>query len=137
MLDIETSEFKKRFVTLLLGARNLPKKHKSLHVLLISSILHLEPDEKYTENALNDELQKWTTRFGDDFGLDYVTLRRYLVDAGYLTRDPAGEHYQLQTTNLPYTFDPEIRELDLEELLKEEERARELRKQQYLKKTVK
>ena len=137
MSHIKISEFKKCFATLLLGGHDLPKKQKNLHILLISSILNLESNRQYAENELNNELQKWTNCFGNDFGLDHVTLRRYLVDAHYLKRDPAGEYYELQTTDLPYTFDPEIQELNLEELVREEKKVRELKKQQYMQKTGK
>ena len=133
MPHITASQFADRFVSLILGGRDMPKKHLDRHILLISSILKLDPGRQYSESELNDQLLKWTSRFGPNFGLDHVTLRRFLVDERYLKRDTAGTAYQRETTALPYTFDPSIESLDLEELIHEARREREKRKQQHLK----
>jgi hypothetical protein len=82
--------------------------------------------------VLDDELRKWTTRFGSSVNLDHVSLRRFLVDEHYVQRDSAGQSYRLKTTDWPYTFDPSIRALDLEALIDEGRAARELKKQQYM-----
>jgi hypothetical protein len=91
------------------------------------------PSRTYSENEINDELQKWSVPFGDNFGLDHVTLRRYLVDEMYIKRDIAGKLYELGTSDLPYTFDQSKKELDLKELINEGMKEKELRKQQYAK----
>ena len=133
MPHITEAQFTDRFASLVLGGRELPKKQLDRHILLISSILKLEPGRRYSENELNDELRTWTSRFGGPFGLDHVTLRRYLVDEKYLARDPAGGTYELAPDGLPYTFDPALRALDLDQLVSAAKQARELKKQQYLK----
>jgi hypothetical protein len=133
MPHITEAQFTDRFASLALGSRELPKKQLDRHILLISSILKLEPGRRYSENELNDELRTWTSRFGGPFGLDHVTLRRYLVDEKYLPRDPAGGTYELATNGLPTTFDTSIRALDLDQLVSAAKQARELKKQQYLK----
>ena len=132
MTQITASQFKNRFVSLILGGRDLPKKRIDRHILFISSTLKLAADRQYTESELNDELRKWTTLFGSNFYLDHVSLRRFLVDEQYIKRDTAGGSYHLATTNLPYTFDRSIETLDLEELINEARTARELKKRQYL-----
>ena len=133
MSHLTASQFTDRFASLVLAGRELPKKHLDRHILFISAILKLEPGRPYSEKEINEELQVWIIRFGRNFGLDHVTLRRYLVDEKYLARDAAGGTYQLATEGLPYTFDVSIRELDLEKLVAEARQARELKKQQYLK----
>ena len=133
MSHITASQFTDRFVSLVLAGRELPKKQLDRHILLLSSILKLEPGRKYSEKELNEELQIWVIHFGRSFGLDHVTLRRYLIDEKVLIRDPAGGTYELAADGLPYTFDESIRALDLEKLVAEAKQARELRKQQYLK----
>ena len=135
MAHITGSQFKNRFVSLIIGGRDFPKKSIDRHILLISSILGLDSHRQYTESELNDELRKWTTLFGGNFNLDYVSLRRFLVDEQYIRRDTAGGSYELATTNLPFTFDRSIETLDLEELINEARIARELKKQQYISKT--
>ncbi|MBI3942894.1 MAG: DUF2087 domain-containing protein [Chloroflexi bacterium] len=133
MSHITVDQFKDRFVALVLGGRDLPKKRMDLHTLLISATLKLEPARKYSENELNIELRKWAKLFGGNFKLDFISLRRFLVDEGYLRRDAAGGSYELVTTDLPETFDPSIASLDLEELIYQAKEARELKKSQYVK----
>jgi len=135
MSHITASQFTDRFVALILGGRELPKKQLDRHILLISAILRIEPGRQYSEKGINEELQLWTIRFGRNFGLDYVTLRRYLVDEKYLVRDSTGGTYELAATGLPYTFDASITDLDLDELVSAARQARELKKQQYLNRT--
>lgn len=132
MSHIAESQFTDRFVALILAGRELPKKPLDRHILLISSILKIQPGRQYSEKEINEELQIWIIHFGRSFGLDHVTLRRYLVDEKYIIRDPAGGTYELAANGLPYTFDQSIRELDLERLVSEAKQARELKKQQYL-----
>jgi hypothetical protein len=133
MSHLTASQFTDRFVSLVLAGRELPKKQLDRHIVLISSILKLDPGRPYSEKEINEELQIWIIRFGRSFGLDHVTLRRYLVDEKYLARDAAGGTYQVAAEGLPYTFDESLRELDLEKLVAEARQARELKKQQYLK----
>lgn len=133
MDTITVPYFKKRFVSLILGARNLPKKQADMNILLLSAVLKLDPERAYAESELNEELQKWSAAFGENFGLDHVTLRRYLVDGKLLERDPAGDRYSVGG-NPPFSFEPTIRELDLEDVVMKEIEAQEIRKQQYLKK---
>ncbi|MCJ7716106.1 MAG: DUF2087 domain-containing protein [Anaerolineales bacterium] len=135
MEHITTSKFTNRFVSLILGARNFPKKSLDRHILFISSILGLDPGHKYSENELNDELRKWADQFGGNFGLDHVTLRRFLVDEKYLKRDLSGKSYELETVDLPYTYDQSIRKLNPKELIGEAIKVQELRKKQYMKKS--
>ena len=134
MPHLSTSQFTERFISLVLGARDLPKKPSDRHILFVSAVLRLEPGRQYAESELNDKLMKWSDRFGRNFGLNHVTLRRFLVDEGYLRRDSYGKAYQLAVDALPYTFDPALRELDLEALIAEARRARDARKQQFMKK---
>ena len=132
MPHISESQFRSRFATLILGGRNLPKKQLDLHILYISAILGLDPRRQYSETELNEELRTWTESYGHNFGLDHVTLRRYLIDAGYIQRDAAGTSYALATTDPTYSFDPSIWQLDLQEVINEAKEERERRKEQYL-----
>lgn len=134
MPHIDESQFTKRFVSLIIGGQGFPKKELDRHVLLISAALRLEPQRQYTESELNDKLRWWTARFGDPVNLDHVTLRRFLVDDGYLRRDTAGRAYEV-TAEWPYTVDPSVKSLDLEALIAEARTARELKKQHYMGKT--
>jgi hypothetical protein len=133
MTHITDSQFRERFAALYFGGQDLPRKPLDRQIVLISAIVGLERQRKYSEGELNDELQKWTILFGRRYNLDYVTLRRYLIDERYLVRDPSGRAYELGILEqLPYTFDPTLATLDLEALIGEARAARELKKRQYL-----
>ncbi len=128
MAHISEAQFAERFVAVVLGRQDLPKKQLDLHILLISVVLALDPARSYSERDVNEELQKWVRRFGEGIGLDHVTLRRLLVDFRYLERDPSGALYRLETDHPAHTFDPSIRALDLDRLIDEAVRQRAERK---------
>ena len=44
------------------------------------------PDRTYSVEEINLLLGDWSERFGDNFGLDHVTLRRALIDAVFTAR---------------------------------------------------
>jgi hypothetical protein len=132
MSEITVAQFSERFVALVLGARDLPKKSVDFNILLLSSVLGLEPGQAYSEGELNAELQRWILSFGGKFGLDYVTLRRYLIDEKYVRRDPAGRAYLLEPGGPRFSYDPAVRLLDLQLLVTEARQERAKRKQQYM-----
>lgn len=132
MSHITEPQFTSRFVTIMLAGQGLPKKRPDRDIVFVSAILGLDPARSYTESELNDALRRWTGRFGDSCGLDHVTLRRYLIDEGYIARDSAGAAYRLAAETAPTTFDPSISDLDLDQLLFEARGEREKRKQQYM-----
>lgn len=133
MTQISTSQFRKTFASLILGGRDMPKKQLGRHILFFSATLALEPGRSYTEKELNEVLETWSSHFGGAFGLDHVTLRRYLADAGYVSRDSSGSTYRLGDAELLYSFDDAIREIDPVALIREAKEERERRKQQYAK----
>ncbi len=133
MTHITDTHFRERFVALFFGGQDLPKKPLDRQIVLISALLGLERQRKYSERELNGELQKWVILFGRRYNLDHVTLRRYLIDERYLVRDSAGGAYELAAPETrPYTFDATLENLDLGGLIAEAKAARELKKQQYL-----
>jgi len=119
---------------MVLAGQGFPKKPLDRHILFISATFGLEPGKQYSERELNDKLRAWTGRFGQHVGLDHVTLRRFLVDEHYLTRDSGGERYELATADGAYTWDPGLRSLDLDVLVEEARQEKELKKQQYMRK---
>ena len=132
MSEITVAKFSDRFVALVLGARDLPKKALDLNILLLSAVLGLESGREYSEGELNAELQRWILEFGRNFGLDHVTLRRFLIDEKYLRRDPAGKAYQLNPAGPRFSYDPEVRSLDLQLLVAEARQERAKKKQEHM-----
>jgi hypothetical protein len=132
MNHITESQFRKRFISLVFGGRDFPKKRENLHVLLKSAVLGLRGDHTYSQQELTQELSSWVEAFGNNFNIDAVTLRRLLVDEGYLIRDPAGNEYELSNNNPPFSFDDSITSIDPELLIIEEKEKRELKKQRHM-----
>lgn len=131
-MRIPLEEFESRFVPLVMGGGSFLKKSaEDQHLLLLSAFLRLEPGQDYSEAELNEALKPWSATFGAGFGLDHVTLRRHLIDAGYLLRDAAGTTYTLNTDNPPVHYDPAIADLDHEVMLQDELDERERRKRKY------
>ncbi len=63
----------------------LPKQWKKQRIILDELVKQLDPAKEYREGELNVVLEA--------FHLDYCTLRRLLIDEGYMTRD--GQRYRL------------------------------------------
>lgn len=132
---ISLDEFSRRFLSLVLNQTGLPKKRADLHLLLYSATLNLQPGAPYSEKEINEQLQVWCLNFGKKIGLDHVSLRRALVDEGFLHRDASGSQYTLDLSALPDRYASEIRSLDLLRLLQQALEEKERRKQEYLKRS--
>ncbi|MGN7471358.1 DUF2087 domain-containing protein [Brevibacillus sp. SAFN-007a] len=63
----------------------IPRKHKHRLVICREVAKRFAPDKMYTEREVNDMLEAVCT--------DYVTLRRYLIDYGFLDREADGSAY--------------------------------------------
>jgi hypothetical protein len=132
MPHLSESQFVHRFVSLVLAGRDYPRRPEDQHILLLSAVLAFDPLKTYTEGEVNETLRRWVHRFGENLGLDHVTLRRYLVDAGYLQRDSAGSTYRARPEAGFYTFDASITALDLDLVLEEARQERARRKQAFM-----
>lgn len=131
MPHITEAEFRKRFVLLILGGRQWPKNELLHHILYISAMQKLETDREYTVQEINALLGDWSERFGDNFGLDHVTLRRALIDERYLQRDVAGTTYTVDAEDVSYSYDASIRHIDFDQLVADAIADNERRKQLY------
>ena len=135
MRHVTVTTFRERFPSLAFDSRELPRRASDLDVLFVSVLCGLVPGQRYSEKDLNAELQRWVLQVGGHFGVDYVTLRRHLVDAQVLTRDAAGASYRVESSARDFTFDPEILSIDVPALLASAEQERAERKRQRLSRT--
>lgn len=67
--------------------KEIPAKRKKLMPILRWLALEFKPDVIYTEKEVNDLIRQ--------FHADYATLRRELIDNGYLRRERGGSKYWL------------------------------------------
>jgi hypothetical protein len=128
---IARAQFEAQFPRLILSSRELPRKRTPLHIVLISTLLLLDPTRPYTEQELNAELQSWILAYGSGFKIGHSELRRLLIDEGYLSRDPAGREYRVDPEGGTFTFDESLHQLDLDELIERAIEAREARKRAH------
>lgn len=133
---IDVTEFKKRLEALCARGtgREWPRKTPDQHVLLKSAAMLLETGRDYGEAEINEPLEAWCQGPGEAFIMDHVTLRRYLVDAGYLSRDAAGQSYGLDGQKAAEMFTPEVEALDPAAIVRDALREREERKRRFMKK---
>jgi hypothetical protein len=52
-------------------------------------------DKAYREADVNEVLKDWLATFSAPYGIDHVTLRRFMVDMQVLARDRSGSTYHL------------------------------------------
>ena len=102
------------------GLKPFPRRWKHRLLILFSAVRQLEPGLPYTEEEINEAILQWQKRRGGFIDLDHVTLRRYLVDLGFLDRNPSGSIYAVIQSFLEEAdWDPEILEADEEALLQQ------------------
>jgi hypothetical protein len=133
---IGTAEFKNRLAVLCLrgGGRGLPRKHRDQLILFKSITLMLDPRRSYSEPKVNEGLTQWLSQVGGSLEIDPVRLRRSLVDAGYLSRDPAGRRYRVEVEHKIGLFEAEIEEINPVVVVEEADRETQERKRAYLEK---
>jgi hypothetical protein len=134
MSKITAAEFKQRLEALLLspGGRGLPRKRRDWDILFRSITLALEAGRDYSEKEVNQVVEEWLDGIGRAIEIDYVTLRRHLVDAGYLVRDLAGTSYRVGLEAMAELFEPAADTVDPAAVVEEARSRKEQRKRQYL-----
>jgi hypothetical protein len=134
---MDKQDYVKRFTTLCLrsGLNDLPKDIRDQHILMKSIILTLEPSMSFTELDINKHIINWIDNFCQIQGLDQVTLRRRLIDAGYLTRTKDGATYQVSASG-PHNqyFDESVEQVDIAAEIGKARQEIGRRKREYLQK---
>lgn len=133
--SITREHFIKRLGDLCLksGLSGLPKNESDQQILLKSAVLMLDRSGKFSEPEINERLKAWVRDVSQIKELDHVSLRRQLVDTGYLKREPDGSRYWVAVPGpQPDLFDPTIDQLDIPQVIEtlREEIAR--RKKEHL-----
>ena len=132
MSDFITHDrFVQYFPVLVLDQRALPKKREAVMTLLVSAMIGIEIGRAHSQWSINAKLQAWIDAFGESIGLDRVSVRRMLVDEGYLHRDRFGTTYVLAARSPSFGYEKSIRSLNLHNLVDELEQQRAMRKQAY------
>jgi hypothetical protein len=134
-----TEQFTKRLVNLCLrsGLSGMPKDEVDQHILLKSAALVVGTQDTLTEKEITEKLQVWLTQVCVIQNFDRVTLRRWLIDAGHLTRNKNGTDYQVANPGpRPDLFEPAIDQIDPLEIIRTARDEMERRKQAFLEKAT-
>ena len=134
---ITEKDFRNRIVTLLVrsGLTDLPKSERDRQILFKSATLRFSPEVEMTEGEVNEQLGYWSTHVAGLINYDYISLRRALVDYGYLERSSDGGTYVLSPSGPGnWEFEAAIDEIDLEATLETAKEEIEARKRAYLEK---
>jgi hypothetical protein len=91
----------------------LPRRRRDAHVFLRGAAAVVPPDVDCSEAQVNERLESWLAAVGDRVETDRVSLRRALVEWGYLQRDAAGARYR-RGPGIPreIRFDPAVDAVD-------------------------
>ena len=132
---ISAEEFERRLAVLCLrgGGAGLPRKRRDRHILWKSMILILGRDQEHPQRAINEALRRWLGDVGVTIEIDHVSLRRHLVDEGYLIRDTAGHAYRVGApTAGDIRFAASVDRVDPIQVIRDARREAERRKREYL-----
>lgn len=111
------------------GSFGCPRQPEQRAAFLGALAIHLLADDRYSEAGVNEAITGWLRSSGAATLLDHSTLRRYLVDAGYLRRDRAGLHYCVDREALGRDFEQPVLLLDAREIVRQARAERAARKQ--------
>lgn len=109
-------------------ATQLPAKEADLEILLALAGAKFAPGREYGEREVNGMLRDWLATFCAPGSPDHVTLRRCLVDAGFLTRNKAGSAYAATIGRVGEVIADAARDVEPAAILEGIRRGRESRK---------
>ncbi len=112
---VSVAEFEERLAAICLGGRGsvFPRRPRDRHILYRSILASFDASNAYSEEAVNTVLRRWLSDVALHLDVDYVALRRYLIDEGYLTRDADGHSYAANPSGRgDVEFDPAVATLD-------------------------
>lgn len=129
---VTVEEFVRRLEDICIGgSRELPRRRRDLHIILTSASSWARPGETFTHDYVQDRLEHWLAEACPSLSTDHVTLRRTLVDYGYLDRDDSGRSYCLGTGYPEFQMEPGVAYIDPAEVAREALAARAERKRRH------
>jgi len=132
---LTSEQFSKRLINLCLrsGLGGMPKDELDQHILLKSAALMIPSTNPLTEGEINEYLELWLTQVCVIKNFDRVTLRRWMVDSGYLTRSSNGAAYEINSPGpQPEWFDSAVDQIYVLETIRAAKEEAERRKQAFL-----
>lgn len=106
---------------------SLPKRPADQELLVALAAAQIDAHRSCVESEINDRLAAWLETISEPFGIDHVTLRRMLVDSGFLRRTHSGSAYKVSAEKSARI--EALRGIDPVEVLAQVRKERELRKE--------
>ena len=123
---IDATTYSRRLVALCLrsGIIPFPARAADRAILQKSIIRYFDADARYSEKGVDTILKQWIQEIGRNIRVDHVTLRRALVDDGYLERRPDGARYRVTLLGpFAFQFTPDVDSVDDKSLIAQEAAA--------------
>ena len=96
-------------------------------------MLTLDRLKEYTERDVDDQLAFWLADIGRSIDFDRVSLRRWLVDTGYIEREKDGSSYRVGVIGPGQgMFEPDVEDVDVYEVIGLSMKQIVQRKQEHL-----
>ena len=112
--------------------QRLPKKRQDAKVFLALSLVGLDPSAFYEESEINVHLSAFLDIIASQEGSsDHITLRRYLVDFGFLRRATDGAVYLISSERIDEVLPRNARDIDPKALFREVEMERLRRRREH------
>ena len=109
----------------------LPKRRADADILLALAAAGLDPAESYGEPEINEYLSTWLGRFARTAYLDHVSVRRSLIDWGFLQRDPSGAEYSSNPARIDAVLAEDAKSVQPGDILASLRREREARRRAH------
>ena len=106
----------------------MPKRPEDQILIARLAGTRFRADKAYREADVNETLKEWLATFSAPYGIDHVTLRRFMVDMQVLTRDRSGSTYHLN----PVRIEGIDASLDPARILAEASAEREARRKRHV-----
>lgn len=78
----------------------VPKRPADQALLAALAASRFDPEATFPESEVNDGLEAWLETISVPYGIDHVTLRRLVVDTGFLKRTSSGSAYRVNPEKL-------------------------------------
>jgi len=134
MSEMTAEQFASRLAALCIKGvgQGLPNKIRDRHILFKSIKATLETNREYSETELNEGIEHWLATVGIGIVIDHVSLRRHLVDEGYVVRDRAGTTYRVARSRHEDLFEGAIDRLDQAKIIADALDRREARRREHV-----
>jgi hypothetical protein len=132
---IDATTYSRRLVALCLrsGVIPFPTRAADRAILEKSVTRAFDPDAQYSEKGVDTVLKQWIREIGRQVRVDHVTLRRALVDDGYLERRPDGTRYRVSASGpFAFQFSPDVDQIDDRAVIAQEAAAIQARRRAHV-----